>query len=169
MNTNTINATVSTSDQEAVTTATAAIKQKLPFLIDLTTTDRQSLVKLGDKSQAFVKKALDVAEQNPGVLPAAFAVNQMRQDVEMFAYLSSVQLALGQLCKQIDDTALRIGSQAYAAARTVYASATSSFAGAALQTAAGELGRHFARKTRATASDAEPTPGSPPPVSAPAT
>ena len=93
----------------------------------------------------------------------------MRQDVELSAYLSTLQLALGQLCKQIDDTAVQIAIQADAAARTVYASATSRFAGAALQTAAGELSRHFGRKTRSTTSDAEPTPGSPPPVPTPVT
>ena len=68
-----------------------------------------------------------------------------------------------------DIAAVQIAIQAYAAARTVYASATSRFPGAALQTAAGELSRHFGRKTRSTTSDAEPTPGSPPPVPTPVT
>lgn len=37
------------------------IKQKLPFLIDLIAEERKSLPKMGDKSRAFVSKALEVA------------------------------------------------------------------------------------------------------------
>jgi hypothetical protein len=45
--------------------AIATIRQKLPFLVDLTTEDRRTMLKMGDKSRAFVSKALEVATQNP--------------------------------------------------------------------------------------------------------
>ena len=94
MNTNPINATLLTADQEAITAAVNTIKQKLPFLIDLTSDDRQAIVKLGDKSQAFLKKALDVAALNPGVLPVSFDLTEMRNNAQLYADLSSIGLAL---------------------------------------------------------------------------
>ena len=165
MNVNPINTALSAADQESVTAAIAAIKQKLPFLIDLSKDDRQALPKLGDKSQAFLRKALDVAVLNPGVLPVSFDLNQMRNNGQLFSSLSSISLALGQLHKQVDDTAIQVGSQAYAAARTVYDCAKSSFAGPALQTAAGELGKRFGRKNPSqTLPPAENTPAPTPPA-----
>jgi hypothetical protein len=143
-----INATLSTDDEQAIMTMLAAIEAKLPFLTNLTPADRQALPKLGDKSHAFLQKSLEVAMQNPGVLPASFDLKKMRNDAQLFAYLTSLQIGLRKLHKQIDDTAMLIGSQAFAAARIVYASSTSSFAGAALQTAANELGKRFGRKPK---------------------
>lgn len=60
---NRISASLSQADREAVMSAIATIREKLPFLIDLTTQERRSLPKLGDKSRAFVSKSLEVATQ----------------------------------------------------------------------------------------------------------
>ena len=64
-----ISATLTQADREAVMAAIATIKEKLPFLIDLTADDRKALPKMGDKSRAFVSKALEVTTQNPDFLP----------------------------------------------------------------------------------------------------
>lgn len=60
MTTNHISATLAQKDREAVLTAIATIKEKLPFLVDLTLEQRKSLPKMGDKSRAFVSKAMEV-------------------------------------------------------------------------------------------------------------
>ena len=78
MNTNRVSATLSTTDQEAVMAALGVIREKLPFLIDLTTAERVALSKLGDKTQPFVKKAVDIALQHPELLPASF-LDEMRR------------------------------------------------------------------------------------------
>ena len=75
--------------------------------------------------------------------------------------------ALRQLHRQVEDTAMHIGNQAYAAARTVYACAKSGFAGAALQAVAGELGKRFGRRSPSGASVAAETTSSPPTTSTP--
>jgi hypothetical protein len=56
-----ISATLAQSDRDAVLAAITTIKQKLPFLTDLTMEERKALPKMGDKSRAFVSKALEVA------------------------------------------------------------------------------------------------------------
>jgi hypothetical protein len=149
MSTVTIKATVpSAEDQAAVKAAIASLKQKLPFLINLDPADRKSLPRSGGKVQTFIKEALDVAVQNPTVLPVAFDVNDMIGDMQLLGYLTSIQLALRQLMRQVDDTVMQVGSQAYAAARTVYASSSSHFAGPQLEVAANQLAKHFGRKSK---------------------
>ena len=54
MSDNRISASLSQADRDAVMKAIATIREKLPFLVDLTTEERRSLPKMGDKSRAFV-------------------------------------------------------------------------------------------------------------------
>ena len=162
MNTNRVSATLSNTDQEAVMAALGVIREKLPFLIDLTTAERRTLSKLGDKTQPFVKKAVDIAQQHPELLPAAF-LDEMRKDAQLLDSLSPIRLAIDLLQKQIDDTALQVGAEAYAAARTVYAVTKTPYAGAILRTAADDMGKRFGRKSRSAAAAAPAVPPKPAP------
>ncbi|HLP88836.1 MAG TPA: hypothetical protein VK184_09650 [Nostocaceae cyanobacterium] len=148
MSDNRIDASLSPADQKAVMQAIATIKEKLPFLIDLSLEERRALPKLGDKSRAFVSKALEVALQNPGILARSFDVEEMRRDVELFEALYPIMLSLSQLQELIDDTCLAAGSEAYVAALAVYNYAKVSGNTEGLDTALDELGRRFARKSK---------------------
>lgn len=145
---NRISASLSQPDREAVMTAIATIREKLPFLIDLTTEERRSLPKLGDKSRAFVSKALEVATQNQDFLSRSFDLDEMRQDVELFEAMYPVLLALTQLHELLDDTVVAVGSEAYPASLQVYNYARASGKGAGLDAVVDEMGRRFARKSR---------------------
>jgi hypothetical protein len=143
-----ISATLTKEDREAVIAAVATIKQKLPFLMDLTAEERKSLPKMGDKSRAFVSKALEVANQNPDFLPRSFDLEEMKRDVELFESLYPVLLALTQLQELVDDTCVAVGSDAYAAALVVYNFAKASGKGSGLDAVADEMSKRFARKSR---------------------
>ncbi len=148
---NRVNATLSAADQQEILAAINTIKQKLPFLIDLTPEERRALPKMGDKSRAFVSQALAVASQNSDFLPRSFDVAEMRQDVELIAALAPVVTALTQLQELVDDTYTAVGSEAYSAALIVYSYAQQSGQGAALDTLLDAMGQRFARKSRGTA------------------
>ena len=152
--TNRVDATLLETDREAALAAIATIRQKLPFLIDLTADERHSMIKLGDKSRAFVSKALEVAIQNRSSLPQSFNLDEMRRDVQLFEDLQPVMMAVNVLQDLIEDTFMQAGSEAYAAALAVYSYVKVSRTGDALEVAADDLGRRFARKARA----AEPNP-----------
>jgi len=164
------NATLSQAALDAVLTSIATIRQHLPFLIDLTATGRKSLSKLGDKTHAFVKKAVDIAAQHPDILPASHSVEDVRNSAELFQSMGTIRLALEQLSSQVYDTTLKVGSDAYALARTIYAATKSPIAGPRLSTAADNLGRRYGRKTRAaTAAAKSPANGTPAPPETPST
>ena len=92
----------------------------------------------------------------------------MRKDAQLLDTLSPIRLAIDLLQKQIDDTSVQVGAEAYAAARTVYAVTKTPYAGAILRTAADDLGKRFGRKSRAAAakptSSAEPASATAPPA-----
>ena len=148
MTTNRISAALTQADRDAVMTAILTIKSKLPFLVDLTAEERKALPKMGDKSQAFVTKALEVATQNPDFLPRAFDLDEMRRDVELFEKMYPIVVALTQLQELVDDTAMAAGSEAYAAALQVYHYAKASGQGSGLEGMVTEMGQRFARKPR---------------------
>ncbi len=143
-----ISATLTQLDRDAVMDAVATIKAKLPFLIDLTADDRKALPKMGDKSRAFVSKALEVATQNPDFLPRSFDLEEMRKDVQLFEAMYPILVALTQLQELVDDTCLAAGSEAYAAALQVYNYAKVSEQGGGLDAVVSEMGQRFARKPR---------------------
>jgi hypothetical protein len=115
-----ISATLSTADRQAIAQSIATIRERLPFLVDLVSNERSSLPKMGDKSRAFVAKALEVASQNTEFLPRSFDVEEMRKDLELYEDLASLVMTLAQLQDLVDDTCLVVGSEAYLAALTVY-------------------------------------------------
>jgi hypothetical protein len=74
----------------------------------------------------------------------------MRNDWHLFQTLDPIRLAVGQLNSLIEDSAVVAGSEAYAAARTVY-TLTKISAGVAAGPGTGELAQRFTRKSRAAA------------------
>jgi len=154
MNDNRVSAVLTPADVDAVMAAIATIRQKLPFLIDLTPEERHDLPKMGDKSRAFVSAALTFAQQNVDILPRFFDVEEMNKDVSLFAALQPIYAALTQLYELLDDTTLTVGSEAYTAALLVYHSAQGTNKGAGLDELLDAMGQRFARKSRGSAAAA---------------
>jgi hypothetical protein len=146
---NRISATLSQADVDAIIAAINTIKQKLPFLVHLSPEEKRGLTRPGDKSRAFISKALEVANQNPDILPRMFNVEEMRKDVELSQSLQPIEMALTQLWEQFENTSTVINSEAYAAALAVYSLAKATGKSASLNDTLDELGKRFARKVPA--------------------
>ena len=153
MQENRITAILSQGDRQEVLDALNLVRNKLPFLIDLSLEERKALPKMGDSGRGFVFQALQVAEQNPDILPRSFDVGEMRNDVELYSALSTVHAALAQLFELVDDTLTEVGAESYAAALLVYQSVRAAGKGTALDAALEGLSQRFARKSRGTPPD----------------
>jgi hypothetical protein len=108
------------------------IREKLPFLVSLTASDRRAMVKMGDKTCAFVEKSMEFAIHHPDYLPRLFDLEEMRRDVELSTTLYPVLMSLIHLHELVQDTYIVVGQEAYAAARVVYKSAKVNGQGAGL-------------------------------------
>jgi len=151
-----VSATLSQADHQAVLDAVNTIRQKLPFLVDLTSDERRTLLRMGDKSRGFVTQALTVAEQNEDILPRSFDVAEMRRDVELLDALAPLMASLAQLTELVEDTYMAVGSEAYASALLVYQFARAGGKGSALDGALDALGQRFARKSKSAPGGGEP-------------
>jgi hypothetical protein len=99
---------------------TAAIQTLAPHTIALTPHERQTLLKMGDKSLAFVEKAHDYAHDNPTLVPSYLDMGAFDVDFQDAHGLWSLLTAIKQLEEAVEDTILAAGSEAYHAALSFY-------------------------------------------------
>jgi hypothetical protein len=157
MDPNLVSAVLSNEDQQAILESVNAILQKMPFLIDLSAATRTSMAKLGDKTEAFVRKAVELANQHSTMLPAGF-VQELQKDSNLLDAIAPVRVAIDALQKKIDDTTMQAGAELFAAARTVYSVTKTPFGNAVMRTASGDLGKRYGRSKQAKANAAAPAP-----------
>jgi hypothetical protein len=147
---NRVSAVLSEADRKAVLDAIETIRTKLPFLIDLSPEQRRALPKMGDKSRAFVSKALAIAQHNSNFLPRSFSVEEFEHDVALSEALLPVMVSLTRLQEQLTDTYTEVGSEAFAASLVVYQYGRNSGDGESLEGLLDDMGQRFARKSKGT-------------------
>jgi len=145
---NRVSAVLSDADRQAILAAIETIRTKLPFLIDLTPEQRRSLPKMGDKSRAFVAKALAIAQHNSNFLPRSFSVEEFERDVALAEALLPIIVSLSRLSEQLNDTYTEVGSEAMSASLVVYQYGRNSGDGESLEGLLDDMGQRFARKSR---------------------
>ncbi|MDZ8095054.1 MAG: hypothetical protein RMZ42_24400 [Nostoc sp. DedQUE05] len=139
-----IAATLSPQDIQEIKAALQTVQKKMPFLITLSTEERRKLVKMGDKSLAFVNNSITAAQSNREILPATFDVEELVQDYQLAAALTELLISMQQLTEQVDDTLMAVGSEAMTSSLTVYDYVkTASKKTPGLKTVAEQLGERF--------------------------
>ncbi|MBN3884938.1 MAG: hypothetical protein V7K64_15155 [Nostoc sp.] len=139
-----IAAALSPQDIQEIKAALQTVQKKMPFLITLSTEERRKLVKMGDKSLAFVNNSITAAQSNREILPATFDVEELVQDYQLAAALTELLTSMQQLTEQVDDTLMAVGSEAMTSSLTVYDYVkTASKKTPGLKTVAEQLGERF--------------------------
>ena len=139
-----IDATVSAADLQAVKDAFALIKQRLPFLVNLTNDERKTIVKTGSDSLTFVTKALSGAQANPDIFPGTFNQPAFQRDVDLFGVLTELATLAYQVYEQIDDTRMATGGESMRQAMQTYEYIkTAAKTEPGLKALADELGERF--------------------------
>jgi hypothetical protein len=98
----------------------AVIQQIQPYSIALTPHERQTMLKMGDKSLAFVEKAHDYAVDNPTLTPSYRDMAAFDVDFADAHGLWSLLTLIKQLEEAVEDTIMTAGSEAYHAALAFY-------------------------------------------------
>ncbi|MFN6478689.1 hypothetical protein [Nostoc sp. DedQUE07] len=139
-----IAATLSPQDIQEIKAALQTVQRKMPFLITLSTEERRKLVKMGDKSLAFVNNSVTAAQSNREILPASFDVEELIRDYQLASALTELLISVQQLAEQVDDTLMAVGSEAMTSSLTVYDYVkTASKKTPGLKTVAEQLGERF--------------------------
>lgn len=120
---NRLDITISDTDMADIDAAIATLNEKLaPYLISLSTEDRMSLPKLGDRTRAFVDKAREYAQQYPELVPNFVNLDDFDTDLTANAVLSRILRGIQPLTSNLEDSHLLSGSEAYQAALIYYRS-----------------------------------------------
>lgn len=90
------------------------------ILVTLGLGQRKRIVRMGDGSEAFVRKTIDVAADNPSLMPAGFDLAELRRDMDTHDALHARYVRLTHLMERIRDTDAALGSDAMAAALQAY-------------------------------------------------
>jgi hypothetical protein len=139
-----ITGTLSPEDVQEIKAALQTVQNKLPFLVALSPEERRKLVKMGDKSLAFVNNSVTAAQSNREIFPASFDVEEFVRDYQLATTLSELLTSMRQLTEQVDDTLLAVGSEAMTSSLTVYDYVkTAAKKTPGLKTIAEQLGERF--------------------------
>ena len=139
-----IAAALSPQDIQEIKAALQTVQKKMPFLITLSTEERRKLVKMGDKSLAFVNNSVTAAQSNREIIPATFDIEELVQDYQLATALTELLISMQQLTEQVDDTLMAVGSEAMTGSLTVYDYVkTASKKTPGLKTVAEQLGERF--------------------------
>lgn len=110
MSQNLVDIDLTTDALGAIDAALTALETSLAPLVALTPDQRQQLVKMGDKSEAFCRQAGHVFAENPGILPGSFDLPGYQRDFATLDALRPRLLRLGKLYQRAQDTDMALGS-----------------------------------------------------------
>ncbi len=147
-----------TEDLTAVSTKTAEIVAALGFLVPLEEGERKALPRLGLRNETFALGVIDLARQNPQVVPAGIDMAALQRDVAAREALLPLFRELQRITNLLQDTLTLLGCDMYEGSRALYKSMKVIGDLHGLAEAIAELGRRFANQGRS-----QQAPGTTPP------
>ena len=148
MQQNRVNVTLTTEQKAAIIAAVEALETAIPFRISLDNTERMRMLKLGQKSEGFVREALEAARNHPNYIPASISLEDLDRDEEVREVLLTCVQRVGALYTQLQDTATAAGSDLMKGATAIYRALRANAEGAGLDQTLGTLHQRFDRPSR---------------------
>jgi len=106
---------------QAIQAAQQVMAEQLdPHLVKLTPEQRQALLKMGPRTSDFVARAMSYVRAMPEYLPGFVDIDEFQKDLDAVVTLGELQHQVGATSDMIDDSLMLAGSEAYAAALSIY-------------------------------------------------
>lgn len=125
-----------------------AVEGALGGLIALDNGTRRQLMKMGDKSEAFVRQTLTLLAQNPDVVPPGLRLADAQADLVALDRLRPVLARLQRLVERAEDSEMALGSDLMSVALDGYRLLKTTGRNMGLEGASEAIGARFARRTR---------------------
>ncbi len=133
-----------------------AIVNTFAYLLD--DDQRKRLQRYGLRNETFSRGVIDLAKQNPTLVPAHIDMAAIERDLVAREQILPLLFRVQRLVRLLEDTAIALGVDLYEAARGLYKIMQVTAEGSGVADTLAELGRRFARTTSGTASQEPPTP-----------
>ena len=109
------------ADLVEIKAAINTLQRKLmPHLQTLTAQERIELPKMGDKTVAFVQKAMEYGLQNKDLVPAFLDLTALATDIKAVQSLRELSQGLSPITDALNDSMILSGSEAYQGALVFY-------------------------------------------------
>ena len=108
---NNVSQQITAAQKTAATNSINDLKLLFAWLLNLTPEDRKKILKMGNKSVAFVRKVLAALKANPQVVPASFSVIEFEKDLNLYDDMLAILMLLRPLFEGFGDTLLLLGSE----------------------------------------------------------
>ncbi|MDI1259528.1 hypothetical protein [Aquabacterium sp.] len=151
---NLISLTLTPADHAAIADALSTLESKLSGLISLSTDERRSLNKMGEKSETFCRRTLVAMNDNPGLIPADVDVAEALRDMAQLDALRPHIVRLKKLIGRAEDSEMALGSDAMVTSLEGYALLKALGKGSGLDALRRDMSVRFSRKARASESPA---------------
>jgi len=133
----------------AVDGALTELETQLSGLFALSSTQRRTLKRMGEKSEAFCRQALRMLEQNPQIVPPNIPVVEAVADMNTLDQLRPRIMRLSRLSERAADTDVGLGSDVMAVALKGYGLLKLTGSREGLEPLRRELKMRFAKPSRA--------------------
>lgn len=148
MSQNLISLNLTDADYAEIDQLMGQLEAKLSGLIGLSSDDRRTLKKMGDKSETFCRQTLTVLGQNPNIVPADLSLDDARRDLASLEALRVRNTRLRQLLGRAEDTEMALGSDVMAASLEGYALLKVMGKGSGLEALRQGIGERFSKSPR---------------------
>ena len=120
-----------------------------PVLVPVSATTKKVMVKMGDGSEAFCRRAYGVMLENLQLMPRGFDIEEMRRDLEAHDALNARITTLTRLLEKARNAEMALGSDVMVAALEGYAVLKAVGKGEGINELKKLLGRRFEGGPRA--------------------
>lgn len=117
-------------------------------MISLSPDERKSMTKMGDKSEAFCRLAIDVFKQNEKILPKTFDMESYLLDLASLDMLRARLVRLNRISQMLSDTEMALGSDLMVNSLEGYSYLKIAGKSLGLDDLRGQLGARFSRRER---------------------
>jgi hypothetical protein len=138
----------------AIDGALSTLEREFADFIAMPADERRHLTKMGAKSEAFCRQAMDVMGANPKVLPGNFDLSGLQQDLATLDLLRPRLVRLSRLLELANDTETALGSDLMNGALEGYALLKVSGKGEGVEGLRRTLSARFNRAPRGSATTA---------------
>lgn len=119
--TNYVSFTLSEEEAKEVNSALDTLERILnPKTVSLTPEIRRELPKMGDKTIAFVEKAIELGDQNPEFVPQFIDLDEAKKDLDGVKIIRTINRRVEVLSQRLEDSGMQAGTEAYSAGRSIY-------------------------------------------------
>jgi len=115
-----INITLTDEELENATEAVQAVADAMPYLIALSISERRHVVRVGLASEGFMQGTLELARQNPHIVPSVVDLAALERDLALRDKLAPLEAALTLLATKVNHTRRLANADLYEGCLDIY-------------------------------------------------